>query len=450
MPGPTTIGTPARPALAVSVGQAVAAASGVRFDCALKLGSLKPSRYFEPRRDRAVHRRAAPDHRHELDAGVAAGAREAPVVPPAHGREERRARAPCWRRCRACRSGSRRWCRPRRRAARAAVPPRLPPVPAAPPPVPPRLPPVPAAPPPVPPRPAPPAPPAVPPRPPPPAPPPAPPRLPAPAVPALPPPPALPLVPALPTLPAPPLVPALPLVPGAAARARRCRRYRRRRSRPPPRHPFPRCRPSLRRRSRPEPTGRRTTPDGRGGQGASQHQDSTNACAPSGRCRAGDASARRACNAAAGAAGRPGVAADGAGAARRFHRCLRCPRAPNHRRSPTAWSRSRRCIRTRTPARGAGDGAARGSPCAPRVHPRRTPASGDGSGSLRRYTRRNAQTKPASASGNVTCVPHLAQFLRPRSLRFFSTPAAARARWNSSPHDHAARLQKRELARASC
>src|SRR5262245_16165200 len=47
-PGATTIGTPARAALAVKVGHAVAAACGVRFDCALKFGSLKPSRYLEP------------------------------------------------------------------------------------------------------------------------------------------------------------------------------------------------------------------------------------------------------------------------------------------------------------------------------------------------------------------------------------------------------------------
>ena len=84
--------TPAFAPLACSAGQAAAAACGVRFDCALKFGSLKPSRYFEPGRDRAVDRRAAPDHRHELDAGVAAAAREAPVVPPANGRIERGAR----------------------------------------------------------------------------------------------------------------------------------------------------------------------------------------------------------------------------------------------------------------------------------------------------------------------------------------------------------------------
>ena len=48
MPGPTTIGTFARSALACSAGHAAAAAAGVRFDCSLKLGSLKPSRYFEP------------------------------------------------------------------------------------------------------------------------------------------------------------------------------------------------------------------------------------------------------------------------------------------------------------------------------------------------------------------------------------------------------------------
>src|SRR5437763_622010 len=48
MPGPTITGTFALRALVCSAGQAVAAACGVRFDCALKFGSLKPSRYFEP------------------------------------------------------------------------------------------------------------------------------------------------------------------------------------------------------------------------------------------------------------------------------------------------------------------------------------------------------------------------------------------------------------------
>src|SRR3954452_10001052 len=48
IPGPTIDGTPALRALVDKAGHAVAAACGVRFDCALKLGSLKPSRNFEP------------------------------------------------------------------------------------------------------------------------------------------------------------------------------------------------------------------------------------------------------------------------------------------------------------------------------------------------------------------------------------------------------------------
>src|SRR6266496_3978538 len=47
IPGPTSNAAALR-ALLCSVGQAFAAACGVRFDCALKFGSLKPSRYFEP------------------------------------------------------------------------------------------------------------------------------------------------------------------------------------------------------------------------------------------------------------------------------------------------------------------------------------------------------------------------------------------------------------------
>ena len=45
--GPT-IQPPALRPFVCSAGHAVAAACGVRFDCALKFGSLKPSRYFEP------------------------------------------------------------------------------------------------------------------------------------------------------------------------------------------------------------------------------------------------------------------------------------------------------------------------------------------------------------------------------------------------------------------
>src|SRR6185369_7775765 len=46
--GPTIARTLALRPLACSAGQAAAAACGVRFDWALKFGSLKPSRYFEP------------------------------------------------------------------------------------------------------------------------------------------------------------------------------------------------------------------------------------------------------------------------------------------------------------------------------------------------------------------------------------------------------------------
>ena len=80
----------------------------------MKLKQLKPSRNFKPAGIMPQYDARAPDHRHELDAGVTTRRLQAPVVPPANGGKERCARR-CWRRSRACKARSRLHHRPIRR-----------------------------------------------------------------------------------------------------------------------------------------------------------------------------------------------------------------------------------------------------------------------------------------------------------------------------------------------